>query len=146
MATSPEEADIAIIRLQAPFEPRTGGVAPYFRAGSLEFPEHDVSRLRELAGRIPVIVDVYLDRPALLAPVAELAAALIVDYGASDDAILDVLFGVAAPEGRLPFDLPRSQEAVVAQLPDVPFDTADPLFRFGDGLDLPSTPGLEGGS
>ncbi|THG34302.1 glycoside hydrolase family 3 protein [Glaciibacter flavus] len=146
VAANPEEADVAIIRLQAPFEPRTGGVAPYFRAGSLEFTEHDVSRLRELAERIPVIVDVYLDRPALLAPVAELAAALIVDYGASDDAVLDVLFGAAAPEGRLPFDIPRSQEAVAAQRPDVPFDTADPLFRFGDGLDLPSAPDGEGGS
>jgi beta-glucosidase len=34
----------------------------------------------------------------------------------------------------LPFDLPSSMAAVVASRPDVPFDTADPLFRFGHGL------------
>nr|WP_231979939.1 glycoside hydrolase family 3 C-terminal domain-containing protein [Tessaracoccus coleopterorum] len=42
--------------------------------------------------------------------------------------------GVHEPQGRLPFDLPSSMEAVVASDPDVPFDTADPLFRFGHGL------------
>ncbi|WP_374945695.1 glycoside hydrolase family 3 protein [Agreia sp.] len=143
---SPEEADVAIIRIQAPFEPRTGGVAPYFRAGSLEFAENEMSRMRSIAERIPTIVDVYLDRPALLAPLADFAAALIVDYGASDDAVLDVLFGKVAPVGRLPFDVPRSQEAVANQRPDMAFDTADPLFRFGDGLDLPTTSNTEGRS
>jgi beta-glucosidase len=35
---------------------------------------------------------------------------------------------------KLPFDLPSSMAAVEANRPDVPFDTADPLFRFGHGL------------
>jgi beta-glucosidase len=48
--------------------------------------------------------------------------------------VLDVLFGRAAPEGRLPFELPSSMEAVRAQKPDVPGDSSDPLFRFGHGL------------
>jgi beta-glucosidase len=30
--------------------------------------------------------------------------------------------------------------AVEASRSDVPFDTADPLFRFGDGLSYPSSP------
>ena len=37
-------------------------------------------------------------------------------------------------QGVLPFDLPRSMDAVIASRPDVPFDTADPLFHFGHGL------------
>jgi beta-glucosidase len=45
-----------------------------------------------------------------------------------------VLFGAATPQGNLPMDLPRSMAAVQANLPDVPFDTIDPLFRFGHGL------------
>ncbi len=49
---------------------------------------------------------------------------------------LDVLFGEASPKGRLPFDLPRSMAAVEANRPDAPFDTVDPLFPFGHGLDL----------
>ena len=45
-----------------------------------------------------------------------------------------MLTGVVAPSGRLPFYLPRSMAAVEASRPDVPFDTEDPLFRFGHGL------------
>ena len=36
--------------------------------------------------------------------------------------------------GRLPFDLPSSTQAVVDSRTDTPYDTADPLFRFGDGI------------
>ena len=64
-------------------------------------------------------------------------AALLINYGSSAGAFTDVLFGPASPQGRLPFDLPSSTRAVENSRTDVPFDTADPLFRFGDG----KTPG-----
>jgi beta-glucosidase len=48
--------------------------------------------------------------------------------------VLDVLFGRGEPRGKLPFDLPSSMDAVLAQRPDVPFDTRDPLYHFGYGL------------
>jgi beta-glucosidase len=83
---------------------------------------------------VPTVVDVFLDRPAILAPFADDVAALVGDFGANPRALLDVLSGAARPEGRLPFDLPSSMAAVEANRPDVPFDTADPLFRFGHGL------------
>jgi beta-glucosidase len=62
------------------------------------------------------------------------AAALVADFGASDGALLDVLFGRHEPQGKLPFDLPSCMEEVLAQRPDVPFDTPNPLYRFGHGL------------
>jgi beta-glucosidase len=62
--------------------------------------------------------------------------AIIADYGAADSALLKVLFGEAKPEGKLPFDLPRSMAAVEASREDVPFDTENPLFKFGFGLTL----------
>ena len=34
----------------------------------------------------------------------------------------------------LPFDLPSSTEAVEDNAEDLPFDTKDPLFKFGYGL------------
>jgi beta-glucosidase len=60
----------------------------------------------------------------------------VVDFGADDEAFLDVCFGVgdAMPQGRLPFDLPRSMEAASRAREDVPFDTEDALFKFGFGL------------
>ncbi|WP_256123568.1 hypothetical protein [Arthrobacter sp. NIO-1057] len=36
--------------------------------------------------------------------------------------------------GKLPFDIPCSDAAVLAAREDVPFDTEDPVYRFGHGL------------
>ncbi|NQX13927.1 glycoside hydrolase family 3 C-terminal domain-containing protein [Microbacteriaceae bacterium VKM Ac-2855] len=130
---TPEEADVAIVRLQAPFEQRATVFENFFHAGSLDFPDDVVSHVRTLAAAVPTVVDVFLDRPAILAPLSS-AAALTGSFGASADALLDVLFGVFAPQGKLPMDLPSSMEAAAARRPDVPFDTVDPLFRFGHGL------------
>ncbi|MEU1284266.1 hypothetical protein [Kitasatospora sp. NPDC005856] len=41
------------------------------------------------------------------------------------------MFGRGPMTGSLPFDLPRSDAAVDAAREDVPFDTEDPLLRFG---------------
>jgi beta-glucosidase len=80
------------------------------------------------------VVDVLADRPPILQPITDAAAAVTVNWGVSGAALLDVLSGVVSAQGRLPFDLPRSMQAVASSRPDVPFDTADPLFRFGHGL------------
>jgi len=136
IAAAPEEADIAVIRIAAPWEQRgkPGEIESFFHAGSLEFPADVLAHLREIAARAPVIIDVYLDRPAILAPVADLASALTVNFGACAEAFTRILFGAAEPKGRLPFDIPSSMAAVEASRPDVPFDTASPAFRFGAGL------------
>ena len=52
----------------------------------------------------------------------------------SHTAVLDVLFGKARPEGKLPFELPSSMEAVRNQKADVPYDSENPLYDFGFGL------------
>jgi len=62
------------------------------------------------------------------------ASAVIADYGASDQAVAEVLFGIARPEGSLPFELPSSMEAVRNQFEDVPRDSLSPLFESGFGL------------
>lgn len=134
VVASPEEADVIVVRLQAPFDERTTVFESLFHAGSLEFPADVIEHVRELARHAPIVVDVYADRPAILEPIVAAAAAVTVNWGARAEALLDVLTGRFAPQGRLPFDLPRSMAAVEASRPDVPFDTADPLFRFGDGL------------
>jgi beta-glucosidase len=136
---SPTEADVALLRLQAPYEPRPGGFEAKFHAGSLEFPAAERDHHADICSTVPTIIDVYLDRPAVLTHLAGDAAALFGSYGSSDEAFLDVVFGDAQPAGSLPFDLPRSMAAVVASRSDVPFDTADPVFRFGLGLRYGST-------
>jgi beta-glucosidase len=132
----PEDADIALVRLMAPFEPRSDlFLESWFHQGSLDFPPGLVSRLARVAAECPLVVDVVLDRPAVLTPLLPLAAAVVGSYGSSDAALLDALTGVIPPQGRLPFDLPRSMEQVRRHPEDVPgFD--DPLFAFGHGLSL----------
>jgi beta-glucosidase len=130
----PAVADLAVLRLNAPYEPRPGGFEAFFHAGSLEFPAAERDRIVAICERVPTIIVLFLDRPAIVPEIAEAAAALLVEFGARDDAVVDVLLGEAQARGRLPFDLPSSTKAVTDSRSDVPYDTANPLFRFGDGI------------
>ncbi len=130
----PGEADVAILRLQAPWEQRPTMFENFFHSGSLDFADDVVAHVREVAAVVPTVLDVFLDRPAILTPFVDVVTAIVANWGASPTALLDVLTGVDQPQGSLPFDLPSSMAAVEANLPDVPFDTAEPLFRFGHGL------------
>ncbi len=133
-----EDADIAIIRIEAPYEPRDDlFLESYFHQGSLEMRPGLVHHLRTIAETTPLILDVALDRPALLAPVVDALAGLTVTFGVSDEALLAALAGRVTPSGRLPVEIPRSMEAIRLSAPDAPSSTWDPLFPIGFGLDLP---------
>ncbi len=134
VVTDPALASVALVRLKAPFEERDDFFESLFHSGSLEYSEQEQTRQSDLYRSVPTVVDIYLERPAVIPKVAAEAAALLGSYGSSDEAFLDVVFGYAEPEGVLPFDLPSSMAAVIAAREDVPFDTADPLFSFGHGL------------
>lgn len=125
----PRGADVVVMRIDAPFEPRDRYMLESsFHAGSLEFPAETVHRVAELAAHAPVILAVHLDRPAILTPLEPHASAIVGVFGAQDDALLDVLTGRVNPAGRLPFQLPRTPESVLAGRPDVPGDLMEPLF------------------
>ena len=128
------KADIAILRLSAPYEKRKGFIERFFHAGDLDFKEPEKSRILNILNQIPTIVDIYLERPAVIPEIAEKSAALLGNFGANDDAILDVIFGKFTPQGKLPFELPSSMEAVKKQKEDLPYDSENPLFKFGHGL------------
>ncbi len=128
------DADLAILRLNAPYEPRDGFLERLFHAGDLRFPQAELERILSILARVPTIVDIYLDRPAVIPEIAERSAGLLANFGASDAAVLDVIFGRFRPQGKLPFELPSSMEAVQRQKSDVPYDSEKPLFAFGDGL------------
>ncbi|MEV4282869.1 hypothetical protein [Actinoplanes xinjiangensis] len=100
----PARADVAIVRRAAPYEPRGGGFEAFFHAGRLEWTAEEPAPVLDLTG----------------------------SFGASDEALLDVLFGRSPATGTLP----SSMAAVAASREDVPNDTADPLFPDGHGLRL----------
>lgn len=134
----PKQADIAIIRLKTPYYPipETKGnpIAGFFHFGDLDFKGKALQDILDLEKTVPTVVDIYLDRPAVIPEISQNAKALIANYGASDAALLDVLFGKYKPEGHLPIELPSSMEAVRNQKEDMPYDSKDPLYKFGTGL------------
>lgn len=143
VVSDPAEAGLAVVRLQPPYEPRDDlFLETYFRQGSLDFRPGLVSRLARIAARTPLDVDVNLDRPAILTPLAPHCTALTVSFGTSAAAWIDAITGTIPPRGRLPFEIPRSMDAVRASRPDVPRDTKDPIYPAGTGLGMSSS--LEG--
>jgi beta-glucosidase len=105
-----------------------------FHHGDLDFKGTKKDSILQLLNTVPTIVDIYLDRPAVIPEINAKAKGLLADFGASDAAVLDVIFGKANPGGHLPFELPSSMEAVKNQKEDVPYDSKDPLYKFGSGL------------
>ncbi|MEY3240419.1 MAG: hypothetical protein RIR11_1857 [Bacteroidota bacterium] len=136
VVTDPKQADFAIVRLNTPWVAVETDIpmAQGFHHGDLDFKGKDLQEVLDICKTVPTIVDIYLDRPAVFPEINIAARAVLANYGASDAAILDVIFGKANPEGKLPFELPSSMEAVRNQKTDVPYDSKDPLYKFGHGL------------
>ncbi|WP_087910589.1 glycoside hydrolase family 3 protein [Croceicoccus marinus] len=137
--SDPAEAELAVMRTVSPFET----LHPNYmfgsmqQEGSLAFApgSEPVKFVDGLPAGLPLVVEVQLDRPAILTPFRQRANVLIAGFGANDDAFLDVLTGKIGPEGRLPFELPSSMASVERQRPGTPSDSGDPLYprhyRFG---------------
>ncbi len=129
----PQSADVCVLRVAA----RGGGLIPRVRGElpiELTLPEATLAHVRSVAQKKPTIVVLHLDNPLVVPQLAQEAAALLVTFGVSDEALLDVLFGKVTPSGKLPFELPSSAEALRAQLEDLPHDSRAPLFEIGFGL------------
>ena len=73
-----------------------------YNEGNLAFkdgnPEYEAVKLA--SSRVPTIVTVYLDRPAVLTAVKDKATAILANFGVSDAALFEVLTGKRQPEGR----------------------------------------------
>ncbi len=129
------DADFAIIRTRTPFVPRNGDmIERMFHQGDLDFKDPEKSRLLLMMKLKPTIVCIYLDRAAVIPEITAHSSGLLADFGAADDAVLDVVFGNFNPNGKMPFELPSSMEAVTKQKEDLPHDSENPLFPFGWGL------------
>lgn len=152
VVTDLAEADLAIARVNAP-----GEQDPRFPFGSIHFGQlgfasadqvvqetahegvyhgaDDLAAIQaiEQAG-VPLVLSVYLDRPAILTEVAPAAQVLLANFGALDQTLFDVISGKAKARGKLPFELPSNWQAVLDQDSDVASDSVNPLYAYGAGL------------
>lgn len=134
-----QDANVALMRLSTPFETLHPN---YFfgnrhHEGRLDFrpgnKDYD-ALLAATAAKVPVVASVYLDRPAILTNVARKTAALLGNFGQSDEAFFVNLTGAVAPQGKLPFQLPKSMATVENNDPGRAKDLRDPLYNYGFGL------------
>lgn len=136
-------ADVALVRVATPHELLHPGAFFGSRQheGRLDFRADDEATrtVAFAAARVPTVVAVDLDRPAVLTALKDAlalnkASALFGLFGASDAVLLDLVTGKAKPQGHLPFELPSSAQAVAAQDPARSDDSRNPLYRRGAGL------------
>jgi beta-glucosidase len=135
LVATPDEADLALLRLDTPYEPKGHGfLARLFHHGDLDFKGKEKERILQLLDSVPTIVDIHLERAAVIPEIGDAAAGLFASFGVTDEILLEAVFGGFDPTGKLPIELPSSMEAVRAQKEDVPYDSEAPLFEFGHGL------------
>lgn len=117
----PTKADVAVVR-----------VSPA-RSG---FAEETLDLIKAVADAgVPTAVVLNLGSPIVLPEeLFEVAAGTFVVFDVLDAPVLDVVFGRFNPTGKLPYQLPSTQESIEKQLEDVPFDLENPLFDYGHGL------------
>jgi len=133
---NPSDAEYAIIRLKTPSQVLKGAglLGRLFGSGDLDFKDKEKAVILSLLNKVPTIVDIYFERPPVVPEISAASKGLLVNFGSSDKALLDVVFGNFKPQGKLPVEMPSSMEAVRNQMEDVPYDSKDPLYKFGFGL------------
>lgn len=130
-----EESDVLVMRIKTPFDIRDEFfLEQFFHQGRLYYSEEEKAELMDLINKKPTVLVVNLERPAILTEINEASKALFVEFGTSDEVLVDMLFGNINPTAKLPFELPSSWQSVLNQLEDVPYDSKDPLYPFGFGL------------
>ncbi len=77
---------------------------------------------KKAMGDKPVIVVVNADRPLVLKEFENQIDGLIIRFGISEQAVMDIISGTAEPSGLLPVRMPADMETVETQDEDVPFD------------------------
>lgn len=126
-----------------------GGSAPY-EADFLSFSKlaeattwqispslEDIKATMKKIGADKTVLSIYFRQPYVLDDASKLktAGALLAEFGVSDTAFMDVITGQSSPQGKLPFAIPSTLEAVLAQDADAPgYEVDGTLYPFDFGL------------
>ncbi len=131
-----ENSELIIMKLKSPkgrFKAKYV-MEKLFGGGPLDFSSEKLSELIPLIKSKPTIIIINLERPAIIKEISKTAKAVIADFNSDNEIIMDLIRGKFKPTGKLPIELPSSMEAVKNQIEDIPYDSKEPLFKFGHGL------------
>jgi beta-glucosidase len=81
-----------------------------------------VLETRKIMGEKPVIVIINVSKPMVFSEIEPAADAILVHMGVQDQALMDLVSGVAEPSALLPFQMPANMKTVEEQYEDVPRD------------------------
>ena len=70
----------------------------------------------------PVIVSVTASKPMIFNEFEKQVDGIVLNFGVSSQAVLDIISGKTEPSGLLPVQMPANMETVEKQFEDVPFD------------------------
>lgn len=96
---------------------------------------------KEMMRGKPVIVSVTASKPMVFREFESQADGIVLNFGVSTQAVLDIISGKYEPSGLLPVQMPANMHTVEIQKEDVPFDMECHLdadrhrYDFGFGLD-----------
>jgi beta-glucosidase len=129
-------ADVIVLKIGTPDNagPEKYLLQKLFNHGSLAFSDKEEARLLKIIQSKTTITVINLQRPAVIPDINKFTKALIADFSSQDNVILDLIMGKFKPTGKLPFELPSSMEEVLKQKEDMPYDTKNPLYKFGAGI------------
>ncbi|MGB5667405.1 MAG: glycoside hydrolase family 3 N-terminal domain-containing protein [Maribacter sp.] len=133
-----EEADVIILKFGTPYTPVKEPeffLERMFHQGRLDFPEAEKQEMLALIKTKPTISIFTMNRPAVIPDINKASKALIVDFVCQDEILAELVFGKFKPMGKLPIEFPSSIQAVEEQFEDVPYDSKNPLYPFGFGLE-----------
>ena len=91
----------------------------------ISFNESDMHLVRQtkvLMGEKPVVLVVAMDRPFVPAEIEPYADAILLSFGVTNNALLDIISGHKEPSALLPCQLPADMKTVEEQYEDLPFD------------------------
>ena len=95
-----------------------------------------VLKTRSLMGIKPVVVVVSCTRPAVLSELEPYADAVLLTFGVQNQAVLDIVSGLAEPSGLLPMQMPADMRTVEEQCEDVPHDMRPLVDADGNAWDF----------
>jgi beta-glucosidase len=84
----------------------------------------------------PVIVIMKSSNPSIVSEFEKNANAILVHFGSIDQALLDIITGVAEPSALLPFQMPANMTTVEKQNEDVPHDMECHVDEDGNKYDF----------
>jgi beta-glucosidase len=95
-----------------------------------------VLETKKTMGSKPVIVFVKMMNPAILGEFEGNIDAILVDFGVSPEALMDIVSGKVEPSALLPFIIPKDMDTIERHNEDLPFDMEPYRDECGNSYDF----------